>query len=233
MKKRYLLLIVLLIISMWGSTWYFIPLWYPKETLEAGTFGDMFGAVNALFSGLAFAGLIYTITVQRQELALQREAITMQTEELRMQREETARSVDQMEGQSQMLRFQLTMTTVNELVKSKNKRIEAVRFIHKGEEHHGVEGLIKMVHHSQMSKEEKAIYFDYYLNSFFYILQYILNSDLTAEQKESLMQLLDTDTSDHEISVLYEVYNHDQHRLLLMRRFNLDRRVPNTKVYSG
>lgn len=31
---------------------------YDKEI--RGTFGDQFGAVNALFSGLAFAGLIYT-----------------------------------------------------------------------------------------------------------------------------------------------------------------------------
>ena len=30
---------------------------YSKEA--RGTFGDQFGAVNALFSGLAFAGLIY------------------------------------------------------------------------------------------------------------------------------------------------------------------------------
>ena len=33
-----------------------------------GTFGDMFGAVNALFSGLAFAGIIITLYFQRIEL---------------------------------------------------------------------------------------------------------------------------------------------------------------------
>ena len=33
-----------------------------------GTFGDQFGAVNALFSGLAFTGLIYTIILQRRDL---------------------------------------------------------------------------------------------------------------------------------------------------------------------
>ena len=37
---------------------------------ERGTLGDMFGAVNSLFSGLAFAGLIYTILLQKNELAL-------------------------------------------------------------------------------------------------------------------------------------------------------------------
>lgn len=37
-----------------------------------GTFGDQFGAVNALFSGLAFTGLIYTIILQRRDLEIQR-----------------------------------------------------------------------------------------------------------------------------------------------------------------
>jgi hypothetical protein len=40
-----------------------------------GTFGDMFGASNALFSGLAFAGIIYTIALQRKELELQRKEL--------------------------------------------------------------------------------------------------------------------------------------------------------------
>lgn len=40
-----------------------------------GQFGDLFGSVNALFSGLAFAGLIITIIQQRHDLQLQRQAI--------------------------------------------------------------------------------------------------------------------------------------------------------------
>src|SRR5687768_14058386 len=40
-----------------------------------GQFGDMFGAVNALFSGLAFAGIIYTILLQREELEAQRKEL--------------------------------------------------------------------------------------------------------------------------------------------------------------
>lgn len=34
----------------------------------SGTFGDTFGALNALFSGLAFAGVIVTILIQKSEL---------------------------------------------------------------------------------------------------------------------------------------------------------------------
>jgi hypothetical protein len=50
-----------------------------------GQFGDIFGGVNALFTGLAFAGVIYTILLQRRELELQRE-------ELRLNRAELSRS---------------------------------------------------------------------------------------------------------------------------------------------
>lgn len=51
-----------------------------------GTFGDMFGAVNALFSGLAFGGLIYTIYLQSKELSLQREELEQTREELKGQK---------------------------------------------------------------------------------------------------------------------------------------------------
>lgn len=50
---------------------------------DRGTFGDLFGAVNALFSGLAFAGLIYTIVLQKQDLELQRNEIALNRTELR------------------------------------------------------------------------------------------------------------------------------------------------------
>lgn len=39
---------------------------------SAGTFGDQFGAVNALFSALALAGVIYTLIQQQQEMREQR-----------------------------------------------------------------------------------------------------------------------------------------------------------------
>jgi len=38
---------------------------------NAGTFGDLFGGLTCLFSGLAFAGLIVTIRQQSREIRLQ------------------------------------------------------------------------------------------------------------------------------------------------------------------
>lgn len=42
---------------------------------RGGQFGDQFGAVNALFSGLAFAGLIITILQQRKGWYYQRKEL--------------------------------------------------------------------------------------------------------------------------------------------------------------
>ena len=58
------------------------------EPETRGVFGDKFGAVNALFSGLAFAGLILTLFLQKEELSLQRDELEQTREELTRQRKE-------------------------------------------------------------------------------------------------------------------------------------------------
>lgn len=55
---------------------------FGSDMAVRGQFGDLFGAVNALFTGLAFAGVIYTILLQRHELELQRDELRLTREEL-------------------------------------------------------------------------------------------------------------------------------------------------------
>lgn len=55
---------------------------------QRGQFGDLFGVVNALFSGLAFAGLIITIRQQHQDLEYQKQAIEQTNQEMRCQTKE-------------------------------------------------------------------------------------------------------------------------------------------------
>jgi hypothetical protein len=76
LKKKQSFLLFLLVGLLVCGLWF-----YTKITLQVldpsdrGTFADMFGSVNALFSGLAFAGVIYAILLQREELGLQREEL--------------------------------------------------------------------------------------------------------------------------------------------------------------
>lgn len=62
----------LVVLLVWALTFL---LFFITESSERGQFGDMFGAVNALFSGLAFAGLIITLILQKTELGLQRDEL--------------------------------------------------------------------------------------------------------------------------------------------------------------
>ena len=89
-KSRLWLWIVVAIIgviALWGLSWWGISK-FIDDPITQGTFGDMFGAVNALFSGLAFAGLIVTLLYQKEELKLQREELAQTREELKGQRTE-------------------------------------------------------------------------------------------------------------------------------------------------
>jgi hypothetical protein len=75
-----LLYAVVLLIFTWPITEFSVA--------KSGVFGDSFGALTSLFSGLAFAGLIITIVMQKDELALQREELSLTRQELTGQKEE-------------------------------------------------------------------------------------------------------------------------------------------------
>lgn len=83
----WIIIAIIGVIALWGLSWILIDKYIDSST-DQGTFGDKFGAVNALFSGLAFAGLIVTLLYQKEELKLQREELAQTREELKGQREE-------------------------------------------------------------------------------------------------------------------------------------------------
>jgi len=74
-----------IVVLLWGLN---LPVWFLIGNSDAGTFGDQFGAVNSLFSGLAFVGLIFTIIQQRESLEKQNKSIEQQREDLQNQKEE-------------------------------------------------------------------------------------------------------------------------------------------------
>ncbi|MEM9548619.1 MAG: hypothetical protein AAGA77_21715 [Bacteroidota bacterium] len=72
------LLLMVLIIIVWRESW----IWVDQniDIDHRGAFGDKFGAINSLFSGLAFAGIIVTIVLQSRELGLQRKELSQTRE---------------------------------------------------------------------------------------------------------------------------------------------------------
>lgn len=73
-----------IIILVWLSSFRLFPWLFGWE--HVGVAGDMFGGLTALFSGLAFAGLIFTLLVQKNELDLQRGELRLARREYELQR---------------------------------------------------------------------------------------------------------------------------------------------------
>lgn len=59
------------VIIIWIGSYFAIYQLYGKAD-GPGTFGDQFGAINALFTGLSLAGIIITLIQQQEELTAQR-----------------------------------------------------------------------------------------------------------------------------------------------------------------
>lgn len=78
------IIVSVIIILLWLSSYYFLKD-FPEK--ERGTIGDMFGSVNSLFSGLALAGIILTILLQKKELKFQREELKQTRKEFEIQNE--------------------------------------------------------------------------------------------------------------------------------------------------
>ena len=75
------ILIFTAIIITWLIFQYVLSSAYP-DISERALFGDSFGGLNTLFTGLAFAGVIISIVLQKNELELQRKELELTRKEL-------------------------------------------------------------------------------------------------------------------------------------------------------
>ena len=131
--------------------------WMP----ERGTFGDMFGAVNALFSGLAFLGVILAIVLQYEELKEQRREI----QQSRVAQEESAKA----------LTAQLRTADIRSRVESLNLLIEAqVRILARLEERRTV------------AESERRIQLRLRIAQYEQELEYILDKEIKRHEENLL-----------------------------------------------
>lgn len=78
-----------LVLVLWNFSLKYVPCKYGVPG-TSGEFGDMFGAINALFSGLAFAGVLVALFMQREDLRKQEKVIEKQNETLARQQFEAS-----------------------------------------------------------------------------------------------------------------------------------------------
>ena len=125
MKKRWIGFWVILIFSAWlliGLAPYLImdntgveldDIWAMR-----GQVGDMFGAVNSLFSGLAFAGLIYTVCLQRKELQLQRRELALTRREVKRSASAQIESEKALRKQAGSLQLSANISALDTLIRA-------------------------------------------------------------------------------------------------------------------
>lgn len=88
--RRIIAIVLFIVLLLWATT--FLIMLVVPEWQDRSAIGDMFGAVNALFAGLAFAGIIIAIYLQTQELGLQRQELAETRTELQRQAEAQEKS---------------------------------------------------------------------------------------------------------------------------------------------
>ena len=93
------------------------------EISDKGAFGDTFGTVNALFTALAFVGLITTILLQKKELQLQRHELSLQRQEMKGQK-------DQLKFQNATFKQQRFESTFFELLRVHNDIVSSLFTVH-------------------------------------------------------------------------------------------------------
>ncbi len=97
------------------SVYFLLPSW-----AERGQFGDVFGASNSFFSGLALSAVAYAILLQSEELSLQRQ-------ELKSTREELARAAKAQESTEKAVHLQATIAGMSAAINGTLTMLEHLR----------------------------------------------------------------------------------------------------------
>jgi len=143
-------LIFIFILALVGATWFWLPGILAVELTsltERGQFGDSYGAVTSLFTGLAFAGLLFTILLQQREIKLQRQDFINQLKEMQLSRKEAERQSQLQEQQIRIGEVQLRMKPLE--VQIELIRLESLQWVESAR--HGMVG--KKLEHLQHEME--------------------------------------------------------------------------------
>lgn len=127
------------------------------EIFDIGVFGDSFGAINALFSGLAFVGLIFTIYLQKNELKLQRNELRLQRNELKENREQLRRTAAAQEKTEKLMIRQLKLSNKTAKIDALTTIIDSYNNDIYGDRHKKAGSLITKKRDDYLDKLKKMV----------------------------------------------------------------------------
>lgn len=220
--------IVLIFIAVL-ALWFFYPNWsygYKNlfnntELTEMGVFGDSYGALNTLFSALAFTGIIASIYFQKEELKATRE-------ELEATRNEMKNQGEQFEAQTTALKLQVFENTFFNMLKLHNDIVEsmAIRTSNGGEikGRHGFKRLCDEYYNFRYGSinvpgcipgyegfyinNEAAL--GHYFRVMYQLINLVENSMLSEEKKRNYIDILRAQLSTYEL-ILLAVHSLSKH----------------------
>lgn len=195
------LFFALIICVIWGTGWYFIDCLIPDVT-ERGVFGDKFGAINSLFSGLALAGLIATLLLQKEALRKQHDEFEDVLKTQRIQNFENT--------------FFNMLTLQQEIVKNlsfedevKGRNIfeplyKRVIVRYQTKEYIGIKDAIKELGIKSFSKITEVTCLDHYFRHLYRIFKFVYdNHFLSEEEKYNYSSIIRSQLSDFELVILF------------------------------
>ncbi|MGR2827520.1 hypothetical protein FY048_18750 [Acinetobacter sp. 1124_18A] len=156
-----------------------------------GTYGDSYGALNTLFSGLAFAFLILSLYLQGNEIRDQQKEIRHSNKIAKQQRKITKQQAKLLKQQIKDAKHQHFNQILFNLLEEKNRRIQSMKY----KDFDGIEILkvfanffldtIENINFEDMNETNKINYIDFILNETF---QYYWskNDDLGSPFERSL-----------------------------------------------
>lgn len=129
--KRYgVLYAVLFVVVTWLLTPSLVNWLAPTgndSIASRGQFGDMYGFVTSLFSGLTIIGLVYTIIQQHEDLRIARESLAEQKKELQLNRDELKETREEYKKQHDTLKLQRFESTFFRLLELNLSIIDEIK----------------------------------------------------------------------------------------------------------
>lgn len=177
---------------------------------KRGQFGDMFGVLGAVFSGLAFAGLIVTLIQQHDDLKLQREDLRLQRQEIAQTNLELALQRKEMEEQNKTIMLQRFETTFFNMLKSQVEIRNSVKY----DEYEGKDAIVFLFRYYVSAYKNKAkingydIFLNQFLDQYFrHIIQTLKMIDtadfLSTKEKYYYSEILSSHMTLYELGVFF------------------------------
>ena len=132
-KNNPLSSLIIFVLLLWSIYPLALKLVFNKDWNSLGPFGDTYGALNTLFSGLAFAVLILSLFLQRKELEAQRIELEAQRQEIKesntiaeAQRKITEQQATLIEQQIKDANVQSFYQLLFQYLEEKNRKVESL-----------------------------------------------------------------------------------------------------------